>query len=61
MAFLAQTGKSTHRGPVEAYDNRTAMIVMTSLFFMCGFLATLNDILIPHLKLIFDLTTRKLC
>ncbi len=32
------------------------MIVMTALFFMCGFLATLNDILIPHLKLIFDLT-----
>jgi FHS family L-fucose permease-like MFS transporter len=32
------------------------MIVMTALFFMCGFLATLNEILIPHLKLIFDLT-----
>ncbi len=28
---------------------------MTLLFFMCGFLATLNDILIPHLKSIFDL------
>lgn len=28
---------------------------MTVLFFMCGFLATLNDILIPQLKLIFDL------
>jgi MFS transporter, FHS family, L-fucose permease len=56
MAFHPQTGKSTHTGPEEAYDNRTAMIVMTALFFMCGFLATLNDILIPHLKLIFDLT-----
>jgi MFS transporter, FHS family, L-fucose permease len=31
------------------------MVVMTMLFFMCGFLATLNDILIPQLKLIFDL------
>lgn len=31
------------------------MVVMTLLFFMCGFLATLNDILIPQLKLIFDL------
>lgn len=31
------------------------MTLMTALFFMCGFLATLNDILIPHLKSIFDL------
>ena len=31
------------------------MALMTLLFFMCGFLATLNDILIPHLKSIFDL------
>src|ERR1700755_2237888 len=56
MAFHAQTGKSTRSGPVQAYDNRTAMIVMTALFFMCGFLATLNDILVPHLKAIFELT-----
>jgi MFS transporter, FHS family, L-fucose permease len=35
------------------------MIVMTMLFFMCGFLATLNDILIPQLKLIFDLNYAK--
>jgi MFS transporter, FHS family, L-fucose permease len=31
------------------------MMVMTALFFMCGFLATLNDILIPHLKALFEL------
>ena len=31
------------------------MIVMTMLFFSCGFLATLNDILISQLKLIFNL------
>jgi FHS family L-fucose permease-like MFS transporter len=35
------------------------MIVMTMLFFVCGFLATLNDILIPQLKLIFDLNYAK--
>ena len=29
--------------------------MMFMLFFMCGFLAALNDILIPHLKPIFDL------
>jgi MFS transporter, FHS family, L-fucose permease len=41
------------------YGNRKAMAVMTALFFMCGFLATLNDILVPHLKSIFELTYAK--
>jgi FHS family L-fucose permease-like MFS transporter len=27
-----------------------ALVVMTTLFFMWGFLTSLNDILIPHLK-----------
>src|SRR5579863_8420959 len=31
------------------------LVVMFALFFMCGFLAALNDILIPHLKPIFTL------
>ncbi len=33
-----------------------AFSVLTSLFFMWGFFTVLNDILIPHLKSIFDLT-----
>lgn len=33
----------------------TALAVVTTLFFMWGFLTSLNDILIPHLKNIFDL------
>jgi len=32
------------------------LIVLTSLFFMWGFITSLNDILIPHLKAVFDLT-----
>ena len=32
------------------------MAIVTSLFFMWGFLTCLNDILIPHLKSIFDLS-----
>jgi FHS family L-fucose permease-like MFS transporter len=32
-----------------------AMVMLFVLFFTCGFLAALNDILIPHLKSIFDL------
>src|SRR5271169_6162734 len=31
------------------------LIIVTTLFFMWGFLTCLNDILIPHLKSIFDL------
>src|SRR5258705_5709295 len=32
------------------------LTVVTTLFFMWGFLTCLNDILIPHLKSIFDLS-----
>src|SRR5208282_4500404 len=35
--------------------NRAAMAMVTTLFFMWGFLTVLNDILIPHLKSIFTL------
>jgi FHS family L-fucose permease-like MFS transporter len=36
-----------------------AMSIATTLFFMWGFLTSLNDILIPHLKAIFDLNYTK--
>ncbi len=32
---------------------------MTTLFFMWGFVTVLNDVLVPHLKSIFDLTYTK--
>ncbi len=35
------------------------LAVVTSLFFMWGFLTCLNDILVPHLKSIFDLSYAK--
>ena len=35
--------------------HRAALAVVTTLFFMWGFLTCLNDILVPHLKAIFDL------
>jgi MFS transporter, FHS family, L-fucose permease len=34
---------------------RNAFAMVTTLFFIWGFLTSLNDILIPHLKAIFDL------
>jgi MFS transporter, FHS family, L-fucose permease len=39
---------------VQKTDTR-AMSVATALFFMVGFLTCLNDIIIPHLKSIFEL------
>ncbi len=37
-------------------SDKLAMAMVTTLFFMWGFLTALNDILVPHLKSIFDLT-----
>jgi MFS transporter, FHS family, L-fucose permease len=38
-----------------ASSNRVALAVVTTLFFMWGFLTVLNDVLVPHLKAVFDL------
>jgi len=35
--------------------NKAALAVVTTLFFMWGFVTVLNDVLVPHLKSIFDL------
>src|SRR3546814_5108240 len=43
-------------GPAPMRTNRMAMAVVTSIFFMWGFLTCLNDILIPHLKAVFELS-----
>jgi len=56
MALGAQqntTTVTTATGPERNYRGPLAMV--TTLFFMWGFLTCLNDILIPHLKSIFDL------
>jgi MFS transporter, FHS family, L-fucose permease len=57
MALGAQQNTSTTSnrpsGAERNYSGPLAMV--TTLFFMWGFLTCLNDILIPHLKSIFDL------
>src|ERR1700756_860282 len=53
MAIGVSTTTSTGYG-AQKTDIR-AMSIATMLFFMWGFLTCLNDILIPHLKGIFDL------
>lgn len=40
---------------LEIKTDTRAMTVVTALFFMVGFLTCLNDVIIPHLKSIFEL------
>src|SRR5437868_11761382 len=43
--------------PVSAAPNYSRPLsIVTTLFFMWGFLTCLNDILVPHLRSIFDLS-----
>ena len=39
-----------------ASPRRLALVVVISIFFMWGFITSLNDILIPHLKAVFELS-----
>ena len=39
--------------------NRTALTVVTTIFFMWGFITALNDVLIPHLKSVFTLNYKE--
>jgi FHS family L-fucose permease-like MFS transporter len=52
------TGSSTLQSvPIAAPQSYAQpLAIVTSLFFMWGFLTSLNDILVPHLKSIFDLS-----
>jgi FHS family L-fucose permease-like MFS transporter len=54
MAISVSGPRSTQQFQTQKTDYR-AMSIATMLFFMWGFLTCLNDILIPHLKAIFDL------
>lgn len=42
--------------PSSATNTRMAFSVVTTLFFLWGFLTCMNDILIPHLKGVFSLS-----
>src|SRR5438309_1680619 len=45
---------------ISATQNYTRpLAIVTTLFFMWGFLTCLNDILVPHLKSIFDLNYKQ--
>jgi FHS family L-fucose permease-like MFS transporter len=54
----ANTPRVQSRGTNETYV--AALSMVTVLFFFWGFVTSLNDILIPHLKNIFDLNYTKI-
>lgn len=57
MASFSNSTLSTQSVNVSTDgDYRFALTSLTSLFFMWGFITCLNDILIPHLKGVFDLS-----
>src|ERR1700754_3869334 len=58
MAFASapRPGSTTPSGDDHRYTYfPLALGVMTTIFFMWGFLTCLNDILSPHLKAVFEL------
>jgi FHS family L-fucose permease-like MFS transporter len=52
--IAASAATATTSAPSQSYARPLAIV--TTLFFMWGFLTCLNDILVPHLKSIFDLS-----
>jgi len=55
MALEARPNKTITSGAETARNYGGPLAMVTTLFFMWGFLTCLNDILVPHLKSIFDL------
>ena len=57
MASLSMQPRELEPANQAGKDNYNfALTSLTTLFFMWGFITCLNDILIPHLKAVFDLT-----
>lgn len=60
MAISGSSSSNAVRvAPGENTSYGSALAMVTTLFFMWGFLTSLNDILIPHLKSIFELDYAK--
>jgi FHS family L-fucose permease-like MFS transporter len=57
MANISTGSTATTTGGSEKYPAALAMV--TVLFFFWGFVTVLNDILVPHLKSVFDMNYTK--
>src|SRR6202051_5346875 len=58
MAITTTKQATLHAQTPSSY--KAALAMVTTLFFMWGFLTCLNDILVPHLKGIFELSYAKI-
>ena len=56
LASTSTAGEGPDELTLPAGKRRLALAVVTSLFFLWGFITMLNDILLPHLKSVFDLS-----
>ena len=56
VSISTTTGASGSSSQATGMNYKGALALLTSLFFMWGFLTCMNDILIPHLKGLFNLT-----
>src|SRR3984885_13634948 len=59
MAIVAPGSSTTASASDGPTSYAVPLAVVTTLFFMWGFLTCLNDILVPHLKPIFDLNYKE--
>jgi MFS transporter, FHS family, L-fucose permease len=59
MAIVSTGSAPVAVGPSDGKTYRAALSMVTILFFFWGFVTVLNDILVPHLKAIFELNYTK--
>jgi FHS family L-fucose permease-like MFS transporter len=56
MAFIPSTNGTPQETSKVSTSFNTPLYTLTTLFFMWGFITCMNDILIPHLKELFQLS-----
>ena len=61
MAASNVKAEVTETNLIQKVDYTAELTVLTSLFFIWGFITCLNDILIPHLKAVFLLNYAEEC
>jgi len=59
MVMVTTGSAPAKQGSSGGQTYRAALAMVTTLFFFWGFVTVLNDILVPHLKSIFDLNYTK--
>ena len=59
MPTISTASSTAYTGQADGKNYTGALAMVTTLFFFWGFVTVLNDILVPHLKNIFDLSYAK--